>query len=79
MQANSHAVKSSGIGKCTEICYKDPVLEDRQWSAYIDRSPGEDSYSLVSSSPVNITSSKLFQMSSHHSTPSTISTESVMQ
>ncbi|XP_051207286.1 uncharacterized protein [Lolium perenne] len=34
------------IGKCTEICYKDPVLEDRQWSAYIDRSPGEDSYSL---------------------------------
>ncbi|TKW23856.1 hypothetical protein SEVIR_3G014500v4 [Setaria viridis] len=34
------------IGKCTEICYKDPVLEDRQWSAYIDRSPGQDSYSL---------------------------------
>jgi hypothetical protein len=22
------------------------VLEDRQWSAYIDRSPGQDSYSL---------------------------------
>lgn len=42
------AVKSSDIGKCTEICYKDPVLEDRQWSAYIDRSPGQDSYSLVS-------------------------------
>lgn len=41
-------VNSSGIGKCTEICYKDPVLEDRQWSAYIDRSPGQDSYSLVS-------------------------------
>lgn len=39
-------VNSSGIGKCTEICYKDPVLEDRQWSAYIDRSPGQDSYSL---------------------------------
>uniref|UniRef100_A0ACD5Y6J3 Uncharacterized protein n=1 Tax=Avena sativa TaxID=4498 RepID=A0ACD5Y6J3_AVESA len=34
------------IGKCTEICHKDPVLEDHQWSAYIDRSPGEDSYSL---------------------------------
>ena len=49
VQANSHAEKSSGRGKCTEICYKDPVLEDRQWSAYIDRSPGEDSYSLVSS------------------------------
>jgi hypothetical protein len=44
------AVKISGIGKCTEICYKDPVLEDRQWSAYIDRSPGRDSYSLVSTS-----------------------------
>jgi hypothetical protein len=43
-------VKSSGVGKCTEICYKDPVLEDRQWSAYIDRSPGQDSYSLVSAS-----------------------------
>jgi hypothetical protein len=43
-------VKFSGIGKCTEICYKDPVLEDRQWSAYIDRSPGQDSYSLVSTS-----------------------------
>nr|CAB3486202.1 unnamed protein product [Digitaria exilis] len=41
-----HPVKSPGIGKCTEICYKDPVLEDRQWSAYIDRSPGQDSYSL---------------------------------
>ncbi|TKW40056.1 hypothetical protein SEVIR_1G220700v4 [Setaria viridis] len=34
------------IGKCTEIYYKDPVLKDRQWSAYIDRSPGQDSYSL---------------------------------
>ncbi|KAL5214337.1 hypothetical protein ABZP36_003489 [Zizania latifolia] len=34
------------ISKCTEICYKDPVLEDQQWSAYIDRSPGQDSYSL---------------------------------
>ncbi|BAF16199.1 uncharacterized protein [Oryza sativa Japonica Group] len=34
------------ISKCTEICYKDPVLEDHQWSAYIDRSPGQDSYSL---------------------------------
>ncbi|KAG8043951.1 hypothetical protein GUJ93_ZPchr0458g22334 [Zizania palustris] len=40
------AVKFSGISKCTEICYKDPVLEDQQWSAYIDRSPGQDSYSL---------------------------------
>lgn len=47
---NLLAVNCSGIGKCTEICYKDPVLEDRQWSAYIDRSPGQDSYSLVSPS-----------------------------
>ncbi|KAG5413610.1 hypothetical protein IGI04_001177 [Brassica rapa subsp. trilocularis] len=30
---------------CSEICYKDPVLKDRQWSAYIDRSPGAASYS----------------------------------
>jgi hypothetical protein len=50
LQYNLPPVKSSGIGKCTEICYKDPVLEDHQWSAYIDRSPGQDSYSLVSNS-----------------------------
>ncbi|OIV93195.1 hypothetical protein TanjilG_24410 [Lupinus angustifolius] len=30
---------------CNQICYKDPVLKDRQWSAYIDRSPGAVSYS----------------------------------
>lgn len=48
VQDNLLDVKFSGISKCTEICYKDPVLEDRQWSAYIDRSPGQDSYSLVS-------------------------------
>ncbi|XP_002462107.2 uncharacterized protein LOC8062041 [Sorghum bicolor] len=41
------------IGKCTEICYKDPVLEDRQWSAYIDRSPGQDSYFRAVSSALN--------------------------
>lgn len=33
------------LGECNEICYKDPVLKDRQWSAYIDRSPGAASYS----------------------------------
>ncbi|CAL5412218.1 unnamed protein product [Camellia sinensis] len=33
------------LGECDEICYKDPVLKDRQWSAYIDRSPGAASYS----------------------------------
>ncbi|KAL0321237.1 UNVERIFIED_CONTAM: hypothetical protein Sradi_5385200 [Sesamum radiatum] len=27
------------------MCYKDPVLKDKQWSAYIDRSPGSASYS----------------------------------
>ncbi|XP_061349408.1 uncharacterized protein LOC133294692 [Gastrolobium bilobum] len=30
---------------CEHICYKDPVLKDQQWSAYIDRSPGAASYS----------------------------------
>eukprot|EP00252_Welwitschia_mirabilis_P006645 TRINITY_DN17537_c0_g1_i1.p1 TRINITY_DN17537_c0_g1~~TRINITY_DN17537_c0_g1_i1.p1 ORF type:complete len:136 (-),score=19.42 TRINITY_DN17537_c0_g1_i1:200-607(-) len=30
------------LGECNELCYKDPVIKDRQWSAYIDRSPGED-------------------------------------
>ncbi|KAJ0239461.1 Defensin-like protein [Hirschfeldia incana] len=34
-----------GVSDCSEICYKDPVLKDRQWSAYIDRSPGAASYS----------------------------------
>ncbi|KAL4191728.1 hypothetical protein AMTRI_Chr07g82060 [Amborella trichopoda] len=33
------------VGECNEICYKDPVLKDHQWSAYIDRSPGADHYS----------------------------------
>lgn len=38
---------NSGLGECDEMCYKDPVLKDRQWSAYIDRSPGSASYSEV--------------------------------
>ncbi|KAF2303355.1 hypothetical protein GH714_017090 [Hevea brasiliensis] len=33
------------LEECNEICYKDPVLKDQQWSAYIDRSPGAASYS----------------------------------
>ncbi|KAG6385331.1 hypothetical protein SASPL_154164 [Salvia splendens] len=33
------------VGECDEICYKDPVLKDKQWSAYIDRSPGSVTYS----------------------------------
>ncbi|KAJ7947177.1 protein SIEVE ELEMENT OCCLUSION B-like [Quillaja saponaria] len=33
------------LEECNQICYKDPVLKDQQWSAYIDRSPGADSYS----------------------------------
>ncbi|XXG45249.1 hypothetical protein AAC387_Pa02g0378 [Persea americana] len=33
------------LEECEEICYKDPVLKDHQWSAYIDRSPGADNYS----------------------------------
>lgn len=36
-----------GMSECDEICYKDPVLKDRQWSAYIDRSPGAVGYSEV--------------------------------
>ncbi|XP_059072940.1 uncharacterized protein LOC131034168 isoform X2 [Cryptomeria japonica] len=30
------------LNDCNEICYKDPVIKDHQWSAYIDRSPGQD-------------------------------------
>ncbi|GJR78986.1 zinc knuckle CX2CX4HX4C containing protein [Tanacetum coccineum] len=33
------------LSLCDEICYKDPVLKDQQWSAYTDRSPGSASYS----------------------------------
>ncbi|XP_031278659.1 uncharacterized protein LOC116137108 [Pistacia vera] len=33
------------LEECNEICYKDPVLKDHQWSAYIDRSPGAANYS----------------------------------
>uniref|UniRef100_A0A6N2KGW8 Uncharacterized protein n=1 Tax=Salix viminalis TaxID=40686 RepID=A0A6N2KGW8_SALVM len=33
------------LEECDEMCYKDPVLKDQQWSAYIDRSPGAASYS----------------------------------
>ncbi|CAL9183710.1 unnamed protein product [Musa hybrid cultivar] len=32
--------------ECNEICFKDPVLKDHEWSYYIDRSPGHDNYSL---------------------------------
>ncbi|KZV51969.1 hypothetical protein F511_08579 [Dorcoceras hygrometricum] len=32
------------LGECDEICYKDPVLKDQKWSAYIDRSPGSDCF-----------------------------------
>ncbi|GMH19519.1 hypothetical protein Nepgr_021360 [Nepenthes gracilis] len=28
------------VSACDHICFKDPVLKDQQWSAYIDRSPG---------------------------------------
>ncbi|XP_062166912.1 uncharacterized protein LOC133873197 [Alnus glutinosa] len=38
------------LEQCNEICYKDPVLKDRQWSAYIDCSPGASSYSEVKES-----------------------------
>ncbi|KAL4313542.1 hypothetical protein GQ457_01G042240 [Hibiscus cannabinus] len=33
------------LSECDEICYKDPVLKDQKWSAYIDRSPGAANYS----------------------------------
>nr|GMD89442.1 uncharacterized protein LOC109170805 [Ipomoea batatas] len=33
------------LGECDEMCYKDPVLKDQQWSSYIDRSPGAVGYS----------------------------------
>ncbi|KAJ9690437.1 hypothetical protein PVL29_012868 [Vitis rotundifolia] len=35
------------LEECNEICYKDPVFKDQQWSAYIDRSPGSPSHSKV--------------------------------
>ncbi|GKC72407.1 hypothetical protein Tco_1118290 [Tanacetum coccineum] len=35
------------LSLCDEICYKDPVLKDQQWSAYTDRSPGSASYLQV--------------------------------
>ncbi|XP_078427441.1 defensin-like protein [Wolffia australiana] len=34
------------VSDCNELCYKDPVLKDYQWSAYFDRSPGAESYSI---------------------------------
>ncbi|GAB2301173.1 hypothetical protein Dimus_035208 [Dionaea muscipula] len=33
------------VSACDQICYKDPVFKDQQWSAYIDRSPGAAAYS----------------------------------
>ncbi|XP_022642619.1 uncharacterized protein LOC106775176 isoform X5 [Vigna radiata var. radiata] len=36
-----------GLEYCNLMCYKDPVLKDQQWSAYIDRSPGAASYSAL--------------------------------
>ncbi|XLR16245.1 hypothetical protein HN51_037229 [Arachis hypogaea] len=33
------------LEECNQLCYKDPVLENQKWSAYIDRSPGSESYS----------------------------------
>ncbi|GMJ14672.1 hypothetical protein HRI_005136400 [Hibiscus trionum] len=33
------------LSECDEMCYKDPVLKDQKWSAYIDRSPGAANYS----------------------------------
>lgn len=41
------ASSCAGLEECNEICYKDPVLKDRKWSACIDRSPGVDRYSEV--------------------------------
>ncbi|KAI3937019.1 hypothetical protein MKX01_015234 [Papaver californicum] len=35
------------VEECNEICYKDPVFKDQQWSAFIDRSPGSEDYSKV--------------------------------
>ncbi|XP_038883451.1 uncharacterized protein LOC120074406 isoform X2 [Benincasa hispida] len=45
MQMGRPGRNSQGLEECTEICYKDPVFKDHQWSAYIDRSPGSASYS----------------------------------
>ncbi|WMV49137.1 hypothetical protein MTR67_042522 [Solanum verrucosum] len=42
---NSNNELYAGLSECEEICYKNPVLKDQQWSAYIDRSPGAASCS----------------------------------
>ncbi|EOA17621.1 hypothetical protein CARUB_v10005987mg [Capsella rubella] len=42
---NSSSVLSIGVGDCSEICYKDPVVKDIPWTAVIDRSPGDAKYS----------------------------------
>ncbi|KAL7227886.1 hypothetical protein ACSBR1_022713 [Camellia fascicularis] len=42
---NKCTTKQPSLGEYDEICYMDPILKDRQWSAYIDRSPGVASYS----------------------------------
>ncbi|CAI9787922.1 unnamed protein product [Fraxinus pennsylvanica] len=42
--AELHIFLREGLDKCDEICYKDPVLKDRPWSAYIDSSPGSACY-----------------------------------
>ncbi|XP_010451298.1 PREDICTED: uncharacterized protein LOC104733418 [Camelina sativa] len=39
------SVISIGVGDCSEICYKDPVVKDRPWTTVMDRSPGEAKYS----------------------------------
>ncbi|XP_026392298.1 uncharacterized protein LOC113287693 isoform X1 [Papaver somniferum] len=42
-----HVRVVEGVEECNEICYKDPVFKDQQWSAFIDRSPGSEDYSKV--------------------------------
>lgn len=44
---NDHSNTETGLEDCNQICYKDPVIKDHQWSSYIDRSPGAASYSEV--------------------------------
>ncbi|KMZ57853.1 hypothetical protein ZOSMA_81G00710 [Zostera marina] len=34
------------LEECDGICFKDPVLKNQQWSAFIDRSPGSEKYSV---------------------------------
>ncbi|CAJ1961646.1 unnamed protein product [Sphenostylis stenocarpa] len=46
LERNTVLGKISGLADCNLLCYKDPVLKNHPWTAYIDRSPGAAGYSV---------------------------------